>query len=117
MQALLIVDLLVTAIFAISILGSWRLTRTKTFYVGFGSASVANLVLLLWFGMWKHSPPVFPAEYWKFLGCAAVAITSALVAFVAGWFVRGWERLLLVCGGAVLGILSALVATVSIRVS
>ncbi len=117
MQALLIVDLVVTVTFVIWLLRSWGVTRTRAFHVGFGSASVANLVLLVWFGMWKHSPPVFPAEYWKFLGCAGVAITSAFVAFVSGWLVRGSERVLLVCSGAVLGILSALVATVSIGVS
>jgi hypothetical protein len=67
--------------------------------------------------MWKYSPPVFPGEYWKFLGCATIAITSAFVAFVSGWFVNGSERVLLVLSGAMLEIISLLVGTLSIRFS
>ena len=117
MQALLAVDLLVTFALLIWVLRSSGLARTRTFYLGFGSASAANVVLLLWFGMWRHSPPALPSEYWKFLGCAVIAAVSALVAFISGWFARGSERVLLVLSGATLGILSILVGTVSIRVS
>jgi len=117
MKALLIVDLLVTFALLICILRSSRLARTGTFYLGFGSAAGANVVLLLWFGMWQYSPPVFPAEYWKFLGCAAIAAISAFIAFVSGWFARGSDRVLIVLSGVTLGVLSILVGTVSIRVS
>ena len=117
MRSLMIVDLLITLALLIGFVRSFGRGRTGNSFLGFGSAFGANVTLLFWFGMWQHSPPVLPAEYWKFLGCAAIAAVSALVALISGWLARGSERVLLVVSGTVLGILSILVATVSIRVS
>jgi len=122
MQILLALNLLVTATLVVGLIlirrtGGGSETRVGVAKVGLGSAFTANIVLLIWFAMWKKSPPIFPAEYWRFFGCAAIAGALALTAFVAGWLTRGLKRLLLVSSGTLLGTLSILVGVVSIRVS
>jgi hypothetical protein len=121
MLFLLLMNLLVTVALAI---GFVRIPKSELFKPRSGTlrfclscALLSNVFLFVWLGMWKHSPPVFAAEYWKFLGSAAIAAASAFGAFTVGWFLRGLGRLLAISSGALLGILSLLAGIMSIRFS
>ena len=85
--------------------------------LGLSFALVGNVALFVWLAMWKHAPPVFPIEYWKFLGCATIVAVSAVVSFVTSWLLRGVRRILLALSGAVLMVLSLLAGIASLRVS
>jgi hypothetical protein len=83
----------------------------------FGATFVSIVCTVCWFGMWSYAPAVRRGEYDKFLLLCFVGILGAIVAFVAGLFLRGSRRTTLICSAIALGVVSLLNAIIAMPVS